>query len=178
MISIIDHDDFKKSRKSVMVTSILLIASSSFGIETSTADFFGVRFQIDEGSIRALLSLSLCYFLYVFSFRAFEYYGEIEINEATFVMKELDEMISNIDKPHRRILDLVDHGLDSDRAETLSATFDEVDKIAKDVRNISMRLSTTRRVSGFIVDIFPAILFSYFALFDPNYLPALASTIF
>ncbi|AXT26591.1 hypothetical protein D1823_08360 [Ruegeria sp. AD91A] len=66
MVQYLDHDDFKKSRKAVIITSVSILLASTFEFSNQTLKILGLEAKFDIANLIVLLKLSLLYFFSVF----------------------------------------------------------------------------------------------------------------
>lgn len=91
MNPLLDHDDFQKSRKALMITACTLLILSSIHIVGDSISVWGINIRFERDSFIALGGLGLIYFTYVFILRGMEHAVTQRIYEEGVRLKNLKE---------------------------------------------------------------------------------------
>lgn len=66
MSAMMEHDDFRKSRRALIVSSAFLFIVSSLEFRSDEIDVLGLKFGIDQEKVVSLCSATVLYFLYIY----------------------------------------------------------------------------------------------------------------
>lgn len=70
MIAYLEHDDFKKGRKALLISASLLLLVHYLDIDPlSTLDVLGLKLKINKAHVIGMLSVAVLYFVYNFLLR-------------------------------------------------------------------------------------------------------------
>ena len=98
MLSFLDHDDFKKSRKAVFIVASLVVFSEGISIEGQLISFSSIEINASQRGISLALNGALIYFFTVFLIRAFGEFLKLKertIEAESMFIKEFSDMIAS-----------------------------------------------------------------------------------
>lgn len=168
MFPFLDHDDFKKSRKAVIITSIGLLAISKLIHVDGETSVLGMRITADKSVLVASAFTSLMYFLSVFIFRIFEYFLELSANK----------MMTGIERIRAEIEGSRKIEMHSKKTDVLGESLDYASqKVTENLDQIVYRLGRIRIAIVIFVDILPVLIISYISATNSGGLEA-ARTVF
>ncbi|MBI1492857.1 hypothetical protein [Halocynthiibacter styelae] len=147
MSVVFEHDSAAKARRSIIVTSTLIIALYYVRLKSNELDLFGLKVLVEKDNILIFLKLALGYLVYMYAIYEFsEYLSDRHQRLTTKLNNELEEMISTtFPQPH-----------EEKRAEIQEAH--RKNENARLVR-LSLMIKSYR-------DYFPVMIFALFAMTD------------
>jgi len=154
LFPLLDHDDFKKSRKAVIVTAIGLLAISKLVEVNGETKVLGIKIVADKDILVASTFAALCYFLYVFIFRTYERFHEGRYNRSVKMIEDIraaDEV---------RNVEIEKMNTQSNKSTKFVEAHSELEKLL----NETTKLLRVMRVIIFVaVDFAPVIIVSWFS---------------
>lgn len=97
MYSLLDHDDFAKSRKALLATCASLLLVGHLQIVGESLTILGLTFKLDRTVLIGFGSIFLIYFTYAFVVRSTELYFSRRIGAVQRRLAELVNEIRNVD---------------------------------------------------------------------------------
>jgi len=94
---VLEHDDFKKSRRALIASSVVLFVFSELTLLTNEIEIFKLKLLIDQSKLVVFSACTTLYFVYIFLIRAKEYVTIATALEPEkqlrLLSRELDETI-------------------------------------------------------------------------------------
>lgn len=98
---ILDHSDFKKSRRALIASSVVLFVFSELTLLTNEIEFFKLKLLIDQSKLVIFSACTTLYFIYIYLIRAKEY---VTISTALDPEKQLRLMGRELDETIRSFI--------------------------------------------------------------------------
>lgn len=165
MSALLEHDDIKKSRRALIISSVVVIALHYVQLKTDYIEILKLQVVVSKDSLVVAAKLSTAYLLYIFILRVVKINIETTIETAHEFIKKLyqdaDEKIAEA-KRNAAVISINTRGgnVDDFERETKERIASETRKLVANLK-LGKALDSTVEI---LTDVVPAIILAVLAL--------------